>query len=204
VTPGIDEGGVLPRAAPKPEAEAASSSRKRVSADAHPRNKNPRRTLAALRPNAACSGPRISYLIAPRCGDPAARTGGSTSMRSVLAALAMVGAGVLAIQAPAMAADAANGQKVFRQCQACHVANQEQNRVGPHLVGIIGRPAGAVDGFKYSDAMANSGIVWDQTTIAEYLANPRGYVNGNRMAFTGLRKPEDIADVIAYLESLDS
>ena len=125
-------------------------------------------------------------------------------MRTVLASLVIAGAGLLAPQAPAVAADAANGQKVFRQCQACHVADQEQNRVGPHLVGIIGRPAGAVEGFKYSDAMANSGIVWDQTTIAEYLANPRTYVNGNRMAFAGLRKPEDIADVIAYLESVGS
>ena len=125
-------------------------------------------------------------------------------MRTSLAALAIAGAVFSVQQAPAQAADAANGQKVFRQCQACHVADQEQNRVGPHLVGIIGRPAGTVEGFKYSDAMANSGIVWDQTTIADYLANPRTYVNGNRMAFAGLRKPEDIADVIAYLESLGS
>jgi cytochrome c len=123
-------------------------------------------------------------------------------MRTILAALAVAGAGVLATQSPAMAADATNGQRVFRQCQACHVADQEQNRVGPHLVGIIGRPAGSVEGFKYSPAMVESGIVWDQTTIADYLADPKQYINGNRMAFAGLRKPEDIADVIAYLESL--
>jgi cytochrome c len=123
-------------------------------------------------------------------------------MRTILAALAVAGAGVLAAQAPALAADAANGQKVFRQCQACHVPDSEQNRVGPHLVGIIGRPAGSVEGFKYSPAMVESGIVWDQTTIADYLADPKQYINGNRMAFAGLRKPEDIADVIAYLESL--
>ncbi len=123
-------------------------------------------------------------------------------MRKAFAALAFASACLLTL--PAAAGDPANGQKVFRQCQACHVVDQEQNRVGPHLVGIIGRPAGSVEGFKYSDAMANSGIVWDQTTIAEYLADPRGYVGGNRMAFAGLRKPEDIADVIAYLESLGS
>lgn len=125
-------------------------------------------------------------------------------MRSVLAALAVAGVGLSASAPSGQAADAANGQKVFRQCQACHVADKEQNRVGPHLVGIIGRPAGTVEGFNYSPAMANSGIVWDQTTIAAYLADPRAYVNGNRMAFAGLRKPEDIADVIAYLESLGS
>lgn len=119
--------------------------------------------------------------------------------------VAVVAAGLLAaIGAPALAADAANGQKVFRQCQACHVADKEQNRVGPHLVGIIGRESGAVDGFRYSDAMAASDIVWDETTIAEYLADPKGYIPGNKLAFAGLRKAEDIADVIAYLQSLGS
>ncbi len=97
--------------------------------------------------------------------------------------------------------DPAAGERVFRQCQACHVIDTEQNRVGPHLVGIFGREAGAVEGFKYSDAMANSGIVWDEETIAAYLANPRGYVSGNRMAFAGLRSEEQIADVIAYMKS---
>ena len=122
-----------------------------------------------------------------------------------LLALAAGALAAVALAGPtAMAADAANGQKVFRQCQACHVVDQEQNRVGPHLVGIIGREAGTVQGFNYSPAMANSGITWTPETIAAYLADPRGYVNGNRMAFAGLRKPEDIADVIAYLESLGS
>lgn len=114
---------------------------------------------------------------------------------------------ILAMSAPAMAddddGDPEAGKKVFRQCQACHVADKEQNRVGPHLVGIIGRPAGAVADFGYSDAMANSGIVWDETTIAEYLASPKEYIPGNKMVFAGLRKPEQIQDVIAYLESLD-
>jgi len=123
-------------------------------------------------------------------------------MRSLMVTLAAAAAVLLAAQAPALAADAANGQKVFRQCQACHVADKEQNRVGPHLVGIIGRPAGQVEGFKYSDAMAQSGIVWDAETLSQYLADPRGFISGNRMAFAGLRKAEDIADVIAYLESL--
>ena len=111
----------------------------------------------------------------------------------------LIGAALAAT--PAFAADPANGQKVFRQCQACHVVDKEQNRVGPHLVGIIGREAGTVAGFNYSPAMANSGITWTTDTITAYLADPRGYVNGNRMAFAGLRKPEDIADVIAYLEN---
>ena len=102
----------------------------------------------------------------------------------------------------AQAQDADAGEKVFRKCKACHDAENEKNKVGPHLVGIIGRPAGTVDGFKYSDAMANSGITWDAETIDAYIAEPKTYVEGNRMAFPGLKKEEDRADVIAYLESL--
>jgi cytochrome c len=114
------------------------------------------------------------------------------------AAVAMIG---LMAGAAAAEGDPAAGERVFRQCQACHVVDAEQNRVGPHLVGIFGREAGAVDGFNYSPAMANSGIVWDDDTIGEYLADPRGYIPGNRMAFAGLRNPEQIADVIAYMRS---
>lgn len=102
----------------------------------------------------------------------------------------------------ALAQDAAAGEKVFRKCKACHVPDAETNRVGPHLVGIVGRAAGAVDGFKYSDAMKDSGITWDDETIAAYLADPKGYVPKNKMAFPGLKKEEDIANVIAYLNTL--
>ncbi len=116
------------------------------------------------------------------------------------AAAAIITTGLLAGAAVAEG-DPAAGERVFRQCQACHVIDAEQNRVGPHLVGIFGRPAGAVAGFNYSPAMANSGIVWDEETIAAYLADPRGYISGNRMAFAGLRNPEQIADVIAYMKS---
>jgi cytochrome c len=116
-------------------------------------------------------------------------------------AAAMLVTGLTAGAALAQDGDPAAGEKVFRQCQACHVIDAEQNRVGPHLVGIIGRPSGSVEGFKYSDAMANLGIVWDEETIAAYLANPREYVKGNRMAFAGLRDPQQIADVIAYIQS---
>ena len=122
-------------------------------------------------------------------------------LKQAAAAIGMLVTGLMAGNGLAQDGDPAAGEKVFRQCQACHVIDAEQNRVGPNLVGIIGRPAGSVEGFKYSDAMANSGIVWDETTIAEYLANPREYVDGNRMAFAGLRNEQQIADVIAYIQS---
>jgi cytochrome c len=122
-------------------------------------------------------------------------------LKQAAAAIGMLVTGLTAGNGLAQDGDPAAGERVFRQCQACHVIDAEQNRVGPHLVGIIGRPAGTVEGFNYSDAMANSGIVWDETTIAEYLANPRSYVEGNRMAFAGLRNEQQIADVIAYIQS---
>ena len=106
----------------------------------------------------------------------------------------------LLVAAPSWAeGDAAAGKKVFNKCKACHVVDQEKNRVGPHLVGIFGREAGSVDGFRYSKAMQESGIVWDDETIGAYLADPKGYIPKNRMAFAGLRKPEDIANVLAYM-----
>ena len=107
----------------------------------------------------------------------------------------------LSVGAAHAAGDAAKGEKVFRKCKACHDAENEKNKVGPHLVGIIGRPAGTVDGFKYSDAMANSGITWDAATIDAYIAEPKTYVEGNRMAFPGLKKEDDRNDLLAYLKT---
>ena len=96
--------------------------------------------------------------------------------------------------------DPAAGEKVFNKCKACHVADEAQNRVGPHLVGLFGRQAGSVEGFKYSDAMKGSGVTWSEETIAEYIADPRGYIKGNRMAFVGLKDEEDVANLVAYLK----
>jgi len=95
--------------------------------------------------------------------------------------------------------DAKAGKKVFRKCKACHVVDAEKNKVGPHLVGIMGRASGSVEGFKYSKAMAGADLTWNAETLAGYLANPKKYMPGNKMAFGGLRKEDQIADVIAYL-----
>ncbi|MGI9485981.1 MAG: c-type cytochrome [Geminicoccaceae bacterium] len=111
-------------------------------------------------------------------------------------------AAALTLAAPLALAegDAAAGEKVFKKCKACHVIDKEKNRLGPHLIGIFGRESGSVDGFKYSKAMIEAGITWDETTIAEYLADPKGYVPKNKMAFPGLKKEKDRANVIAYLK----
>lgn len=112
---------------------------------------------------------------------------------------------VIAVQ-PALAdGDAGAGEKVFARCKACHTVEEGgPNRVGPNLHGIVGRQAGSKEGFKYSKAMAEAGengLVWNADTLSEYLENPRDFIKGNRMAFPGLRKPEEVSDVIAYLEA---
>jgi cytochrome c2 len=105
----------------------------------------------------------------------------------------------------AMAGDPAAGERVFRQCQACHmVGDGAQNRVGPLLTGVVGRAVASVEGFRYSDALqarGEEGLSWTPEELASFLANPRGYVSGTSMAFAGLRSEDDIADVIAYLEA---
>lgn len=92
------------------------------------------------------------------------------------------------------------GERVFRQCASCHVIEAGVNRVGPSLHAIIGRAAGTVAGFKYSDANKNSGITWTEQELFSYLENPRAKVPGTTMAFVGLRNPQDRANVIAYLK----
>ncbi|MDJ0942379.1 MAG: cytochrome c family protein [Kiloniellales bacterium] len=101
--------------------------------------------------------------------------------------------------ATAEAADLKKGKKVFNKCKACHALEAGKKKVGPSLHGVFGRKAGTVDGFKYSKAMVDSGIVWDDATITEYLKRPKKYIPGNKMAFAGLKKQDDIDNLLAYL-----
>jgi cytochrome c len=114
-------------------------------------------------------------------------------------------AGVLALSAGAALADgdAKAGAQVFKKCAACHTATEPTNKVGPSVMGVVGRPVASVAGYSYSPAMkgfAEGGKVWDEATLGAYLADPRGVVKGTKMAFAGLKKPEDVANVIAYLK----
>lgn len=108
----------------------------------------------------------------------------------------------VAMIGPANAGDADAGASVFRKCVACHAVKTERNKVGPHLVNIVGRTPGAVDGFRYSAPMIGFGEthVWDEATLAEFLAAPRKVVKRTRMQFPGLRNQADIENVIAYLK----
>lgn len=109
------------------------------------------------------------------------------------------------LSTPAFAeGDAAKGEKVFLKCKACHDAEQGVNKIGPTLKGLVGRKAASVADYKYSEAMSAKGaegVVWDEATLAIYLPDPKAFVPKTKMAFAGLKKPEEVADVIAYLKT---
>ncbi|MEO0764160.1 MAG: c-type cytochrome, partial [Pseudomonadota bacterium] len=94
---------------------------------------------------------------------------------------------------------AEDGRKIFRQCSACHVAEDGKNRVGPHLWGVVGRGVGSVEGYKYSDAMTGFGGDWSPERLSSYLEDPRGVVDGTKMVFRGLKDESDRAAVIKWL-----
>ena len=117
-------------------------------------------------------------------------------LRVMIAAVALC-----TVAVPAMAADPAAGEKDFSVCKACHrLGEGAKNNVGPMLNGVVGRKAGSLGDFKYSDAMANSGLTWDEATLAEYLKDPKAKVPGNKMPFAGVKDDTKIADIIAYLK----
>src|SRR4029078_9072164 len=92
------------------------------------------------------------------------------------------------------------GEEFSRKCQACHSLEPARRTVGPTLRGVIGRAAGSIEGYTYSDAMTRSGLFWSPDALEKFLADPSHFVPGTKMIFTGLRRPEDRANVIAYLE----
>ncbi|MFN3313484.1 MAG: c-type cytochrome [Hyphomonas sp.] len=97
--------------------------------------------------------------------------------------------------------DATRGRRVFAQCMTCHAVQEGRNNVGPSMYGIVGREAGTVPGFRYSQANLDSDVTWTEENLFEYLENPTRYIPGTIMAFPGLRNPQDRADVIAYLKN---
>ncbi|MGO9485776.1 MAG: c-type cytochrome [Rhodomicrobium sp.] len=99
------------------------------------------------------------------------------------------------------AQDAAAGEKVFAVCKACHnIGENAKNSVGPVLNGVIGRRAGSVEGYKYSDANKNSGITWDEATFKEYIQDPKAKVPGTKMTYPGLKDQQKVNDLFAYLK----
>jgi cytochrome c len=121
--------------------------------------------------------------------------------KSVFAAMASA---ILFVVPAHAEGDAAAGAKVFNQCKACHEVEKGVNKVGPTLKGVVGRKAAAVPDYKYSEAMiakGAEGVVWDDANLTAYLTSPKTFVPKGKMAFAGLKKPEDLANVIAFLKT---
>lgn len=103
--------------------------------------------------------------------------------------------------------NAKKGVSVFRKCKVCHDAVVEKNKIGPHLVNIIGRKAGAAKGYKYSKALKKveaDGWIWTNENLHAYLTNPRKAIPGNKMPFAGLRKQSDRDNLLAYFKTLEA
>ena len=125
-------------------------------------------------------------------------------MRPIMLAAALLAALPLAAQAQE-AGDADNGQRLFNQCRACHTANQGgRNGVGPNLYGVVGRAAGAIEGFRYSANLrdrAGTGLVWNEENLMAYLRDPKAVLPQGNMSFQGFRdNVQNARDVIAYLK----
>jgi cytochrome c len=118
--------------------------------------------------------------------------------------LASFGAALLWFAPPASAQDAAAGQRVFNQCRACHTIDEGgRNGVGPNLWGIVGQPAAKREGFRYSASMrelADAGLTWTEENLRKYLTNPKDLVPRGTMAFAGIRNPQQLNDLIAFLK----
>ena len=123
-------------------------------------------------------------------------------MKLILSAAVVAAAFVAGGVAARADGDPEAGKQVFKKCHACHnIGESARNAVGPELDGIVGRKAGSVEGYNYSDANKSSGITWDAATLDVYLTNPKAKVPGTKMAFPGLPSDKDRADVIAYLST---
>lgn len=122
-------------------------------------------------------------------------------MKSLTAAFVWVVSALIVTDAGAQSGDAARGERLFaQQCKICHTVEEGgRNGVGPNLHGFLGQKAGVAPGFSSSEAMSKSGIVWDDKSLAEYLKDPKGRVPGTKMTYAGLKRQDQLDDMIAYL-----
>lgn len=125
-------------------------------------------------------------------------------MKSVLAVAFSIALICAAGTVAAQSGEPAKGERLFnQQCKTCHTVDKGgTNGLGPNLFGLFGRKAGTNEGFVSSDAMNKSGIVWDDATLADYLKDPKGKVPDTKMVYAGLKRPEQLADIIAYLKKV--
>jgi cytochrome c len=112
----------------------------------------------------------------------------------------------VAATSPAMAQDVARGAKLYKECEGCHgttkvLATSSDQKMGPPHCGVVGRKAGSVEGFPYSDVMREAGFVWDDKHLDEFLTFPISYLPGTNMGYAGMYDENDRNDVIAFLKA---
>ena len=168
----------------KVDAKAVPKDPKATRTERHPSNDD--RTLAEHSPGARA---RPSLLK------------GKTMQRSKFAVLLTAACGLIGLHLSAYAQDAASGKQAFAQCAACHAVNAA-NGLGPSLQGIVGRKSGVFPGFRYSPALKNAGIAWDDKNLDAFLSDSQKLVPGNVMPFSGVADAKQRADLIAYLKTL--
>ncbi|MBD8687431.1 cytochrome c family protein [Rhizobium sp. CFBP 13717] len=101
--------------------------------------------------------------------------------------------------------DPARGERSFSKCSACHIIDNPRTRMGPHLMGVVGRPAGSVADYNYSAAMKDAGakgMVWTEDNLRAFLYSPKKLVPGTSMRFFGLWSEDEINDLIAYMKTV--
>ena len=105
----------------------------------------------------------------------------------------------------AVAQDVEAGKKSFNKCLVCHsIGPNARNKIGPELNGLDGRPSASVENFNYSDADKKSGIVWNETTFKKYIVDPRAMIPGTKMAFSGIKNPQEVNDLWAYISQFSA
>jgi len=116
--------------------------------------------------------------------------------------LLLAAGGILAAMTPAaLGQDLAAGENSFKKCLPCHAVGEgAKNKVGPLLNGLAGRKSGAIEGFSYSEANKNSGIVWNEESFKEYIRDPRAKIPGTKMIFPGIKNEKEAGDLWAYLK----
>lgn len=118
--------------------------------------------------------------------------------------LAILALAVSSSLAWAQDADPAKGANQFKKCMACHDIDQGINKIGPTLKGVVGRKAGEEANYSYSDAFkakVAGGLVWDDANLTTWITAPQTFIPGTKMAFAGIKKPQDVANLIAFLKS---
>ena len=117
----------------------------------------------------------------------------------------VAGAAIVASVGVASAQDLAAGENSFKKCLPCHsVGEGAKNKVGPVLNGLEARKSGTIEGYNYTDANKNSGIIWNEETFREYIKDPRAKIPGTKMVFAGIKNDNEITNLWAYLKQFDA